>query len=262
MYREDLAKVSAVGVAGVEVVGAMAAQVAASVGIKSVLGGQELNGLSGLLQKAVEAGVIQPDRAEALAQVITNAGKVASGAGQQTNACEALRQSIVDSPLGGIVTVTCDSAADIIQSTFEAALKGLRTEMLNSGEHLLGGLRMAGVMGLASIILSKRLTEEWDRVLDNEFLAFIAAQGTLVLGSAMVNTFVLAPISKLSWSSGEIWRDVGVGFGMAIVTILGEVAARRLSNLEDLGPTAGAIGGAILNGRGAISGAIKLFSIL
>ena len=250
MNTEDVIRVGAAGVAGVELVVATAVQMVASAGIKTALKGQDLGGLGSLLSRAVEVGIIKPGPAEALGQVITGAGQ------QAADACEALKQSIGNSPLGDAVKITCEN-------TFEAALKGLRTEMLNSSEHFLGGLRMAGVMGLASIFLSRRLTEEWGRVfIDNEFYAFIAAQGTLVLASALVNSLILAPISKLSLSSGEICRDVGVGFAMATVTVIGEVAARRLSTLEDVGPSVGAIGGLVFNGRGAISGAIKLISLL
>lgn len=263
MYKEDLVKMGAVGVAGVEVVGATVAQVAASAGIKSALDGQDLGGISSLLHKAAEVGVIGSGRARALGQVITSAEQIASGAGQPAaDACEALSQSVANSPLGGIVEVICGDETDIVGASFEAALKGLETEMLNGGERLLGGLRMAGVMGLASIFLSRYLTEQWNSVLDNEFLAFVAAQGTLVLGSAAINTFVLAPISKLSWSTGDLWRDVGVGFGMAIVTTLGEIAARRLADLEDMGPSVGVFGIALLRAGGAIRGATTLLHFL
>lgn len=264
MYRDEAVKVGALCVAGVEAVGAIGVQVVASAAIKSTLGKQEgLVGLGSLLQKASDVGVMDSSRAEALRQVITNAQQVVSGGSQQVaDACEALRQGVEGSSWGGIVKITCDNASGIVGGTFEAAIKELRTELLDSGEHLLGGLRMAGIMGLASIFLSKRLTEEWNRVLDNEFLAFVAAQGTLALGSAAVNSFVLAPIAKLSWSAGDMWRDVGVGFGMGIVTIFGEIVARRMSNLEDLGPSIGVFGMALLKARGAIQGASALLRFL
>lgn len=258
MDLETSANIVGVGVAGAEVVGATSAQIVASLAIKSAFSGQPgLDSLGGLLTKAAEAGVIPSGPARVVEQLITHASQVASGA---NDVCLNAKQAIEGSPLAGVVTVTCDNAQD----AFVSALGSLKTEMLNGPEHLLGGLRMAGIMGLASIFLSRRLTKFWnDRLsLNNDFLAFLAAQGTLVVGSALFNTFVFAPLAKLSFDSGEIGRDIGVGMGMAIVTVVGEVAARRLANLEDLGPSIGVLGIALLRAKGAFRGASTLLHFL
>jgi len=262
MDKEGLIKMGATGVAVAELVGATAVQIASSVGINRALDGQGLDGLGNLLQRATATGVIDSGPAEILNQMITTARMSPDAIQQAVANCEALRQSLETSPLGNAITVSCNTTQNLAESSFKAALRGLETEMQNWSEHSLGGLRMAGVMGLASIFLNRYLTERWNEVLDNEFYAFIAAQGTLVLGSAAVNAFILAPLSKLSWSSGELWRDIGVGIGMATVTILGEIVSRRLVNLEDMGPSIGVVGIALLKTKGTIQGAITLFRLL